>query len=188
MKKSLLIPTMLFPNVVAGTLAAMLISAYFSDNENANMWKFVDYLWPIALALLGLAILLNLVFIFHAKSHAKSADSMQLLQAALLVKCVHIPAYVIIFIYGLLLGMMFFMTFPLILLLVLFDGVFLLLSNMISWYAIGRALGEQRYQMTAPLVIALICQFFFCADIISLLVVYLMMKSKQRRVAILENI
>jgi heme/copper-type cytochrome/quinol oxidase subunit 3 len=68
------------------------------------------------------------------------------------------------------LGFMFFITLPLILFLVIIDLITLWLSSMISVYAYCKVLKENRNHSTSLLIVSLICQFFFCADVISLFV------------------
>ena len=66
---------------------------------------------------------------------------------------------------------MFFMTFPFIILLVFIDLITLWLSGMISVCALVKGIRDKRISSKAPLIIALVCQMFFCADIISAFVV-----------------
>ena len=96
------------------------------------------------------------------------------LKAALLSKLLHIPAYTVIFIFGLIAGLMFFMTFPLILMMILFDLSMLWNSSLVSVVALVRCLREENQPTSYRLflIVAIICQFFFCADVISLLVIH----------------
>lgn len=65
-------------------------------------------------------------------------------------------------------GFMFFMTLPFIIFLIFIDCVTMFLSGMISVFALVKKMKTDE----VPAIICTICQFFFCADIISLLVVY----------------
>ena len=82
------------------------------------------------------------------------------------------------FILGLIMGMMFFMTFPLIIFLVLVDLLTLWLSGIISIHSISKVLKETKSCSKPVLVFAIICQFIFCADVISLFVVKSLTKNK----------
>ncbi len=165
MKKCLLIPAIVFPYTVCLVLAYGFFGGGFNDNVIAVLGIF-------AVICLALAFVCNLIYIFTT-IHAQPNE---LLKAALLVKLIHIPTYLLIFLFGLLLWVMFFMTFPLILLLVLVDVVTLFLSDMVSVYAMAR--NVKRYP--GPVAVALVCQFFFCADVISLLVVTCILKKRDR--------
>ena len=165
--KKLLIPTAVLPYIVCLCLGYGVISQNFSDNT-------ILILGIVALVTLVLSFVCNIIFILTTKSKS----SMELLRTTLLIKAIHIPTYIVIFIFGAMLGVMFFMTFPIILLLVLIDYLTLWMSGMISIYAHIRVIKEKRISSTAPVVISMICQLFFCLDIISLIVIYVKGKEK----------
>lgn len=162
MKKLLLIPTMFFPySFVLGILIS----------EPSSHEAFAAYLFWGFIALFFLfPVICNVIFMIVSRK----SDPRELIRAALLIKLVHIPSYVIIFILGVGASLMFFMTFPLILMLVLFDYIVLLLSSMISVFALAKNLKND----TLSSVVALICQFVFCADVISLFVLQLISKKE----------
>ena len=166
MKKTLLLPTMLFPYLII-----LLFVLFFGMGEagyGAFQGKFLDNIAVVGIGLLAyivLAAVLNIVYLMGTRKE----DYADRLKAALLVKCVQIPAYVLIFLFGLLLGMMFFMTLPLILLLVITDYITLWLGNMVSIPALLKGMKEKSAK-PGWLIAALIAQFFFCTDIISLFV------------------
>ena len=54
----------------------------------------------------------------------KKKEAQDLLKTALLVKCLHIPSYIIFFVFGVMAGLMFFMTFPLIMFIIFIDIIF----------------------------------------------------------------
>ena len=105
---------------------------------------------------------------------SRKSDPRELLREALTVKLIHIPAFVGIFIMGVIAAIMIFMTLPLILLLVLWDYLILLSSGMLSVFALIKNTKRDK----ALSVIAIICQFFFCADVISLLLLRLVSKKQ----------
>lgn len=152
MKKLLLLPTALFPYTVC-----LLIASMFGGGESA-----VRTLGIACLVCLGLAFVCNIGFM----AVSREQDARSLVKTALILKAIHIPSYVLIFLLGLGLGISIIMTFPLVLFLVLTDAVTLFLSGMISVYALVRNAGNQKVLS----VVGLICQFFFCADVISLFV------------------
>jgi len=169
MKKLLLIPTFVFPYMVCLCLGYGFIAQSFSNT-------IITILGVLTLVTLALSFVCNLIYIFSTKD----ATAAELLKTAFVVKTVHIPTYILIFILGVIMGLMFYMTFPFIMVLVLVDLLTLWLSGMISIYSIARALKEGGLCSKPLLITAIICQPFFCADIISLFVVQLIAKRNQK--------
>ncbi len=166
----LLIPTLIFPYAVIA-----LIAAYFSSQSiSKNLFEFIDdnmSAFGMALVVLFvLAIAFNIVYIIASRETATAS----VLEKALILKCLQIPAYMLNFGFGLLLGMMFIMTFPLILFLVFIDMLTLSLSGFISIYALAKCIKAETHKKKVVLVMAIICQFFFCLDMISVLGAYLL--------------
>lgn len=163
MKKLLLIPTAIFPYLFCTCLGYGFITGKLSGSIFA--------VFGIScLACCAVAIVCNIIFMVLSKNQ----DSKSLLKTVFILKLIHIPSYIIIFILGLMMGLMFFMTFPFIAFLVLIDCITLFLSGMISVFSLIKNITKN----CVPSVIALICQFFFCADIISLFVIRIISKKE----------
>lgn len=160
MESLLLIPTLVFPYTVCLCVGYGFTMGDFSDTN-------ITVLGILALVTLVLSFICNLVYIIITRG--KSFD--KILNAALIIKILHIPTYLLIFALGVLMGFMFFMTFPFIIFLVFIDLITLWLSGMISVCALVKGIRDKRISSKAPLIIALVCQMFFCADIISAFVV-----------------
>ena len=160
MKKLLLIPTTIFPYTVCLCLGYGFIAQSFSDTT-------IKMLGLLSLVTLALSLMCNLFYVFTTKE--KTAK--ELIKTAFLIKAAHIPTYILIFALGVLMGLMFFMTFPFILLLIIIDLITLWSSGMISVYSLVRSSKEGVLSSKPLLIIAMVCQFFFCADIISLFVI-----------------
>ena len=164
MKKLILLPTAIFPWLVCAFLAAFSLK-----------WMIVmDHVEMFECALLVaffLAVVCNIVYMVLSKGE----DSDQVVKEALLLKVCHIIPYALIFLVGLMMAPMFYFTMPVILLFVLLDLCFLWLGNMISIFALIKAI--RRGGSKGLNVVALICQFFFCADIISLFALDLMRRA-----------
>ena len=169
MKKLLLIPITIFPYTVCLCLGYGFIRQGFSNTT-------FEILGIFALVTLVLSLVCNLIYIFSTLKKPAA----ELLKTAFIIKAVHIPTYILIFILGVLMGLMFFMTFPFVLLLVLIDLLTLWISGMISVYSISKALKEGELCSKAILIISMICQFFFCADVISMFVIRSVMKKKEK--------
>lgn len=162
MKKILLIPEMLLPYAFA---LGLPISNLFENEDQATLT------FGTVIAILSVAPLIcNVIYVITTRN----ADPHALLCSALLVKLVHIPAFVIIFAFGLMAALMIFMTLPLILMLIAFDYFILLSSSFVSVFALTKNVKN----LKALSVIAIICQFFFCADVISLLLLCLVSKKQ----------
>ena len=164
MKKLLLIPEMLLPYAFA---LGLLISNLFENEDQAAL------VFGIVIAIFSVAPLIcNVIYVITTRKD----DPHSLLFGALVVKLVHIPAFVIIFIFGLISSLMIFMTFALILMLIVFDYLLLLSSSFISVFALAK---NAKSSKTLS-VLALICQFIFCADVISLIIVWIVSKNQRQ--------
>ena len=124
---------------------------------------FEDY---ALLVFIGCFLLLPFVCNIAFCISAKNADPYELVQMALLIKLLHIPAYIIVFCFGAAASLMFIFTLPLILAAIIFDCITLFISSTISVFALIKNMKNDK-KLSA---VALVCQFFFCADVISLLV------------------
>ena len=168
MKKLLLIPAMLFPySFVLG----FVFSEGYANSDSA--------IFALA-AFVGLFLILpfacNITFIILSRKD----EPYKLIQSALIIKLVHIPSYVIIFVMGLISSLMIFMTLPLILMFILFDYMVLVTSSSISLFALAKNIKNNKILS----IVALICQFFFCADIISLFVLWIISKNQKKTLSI----
>lgn len=162
MKKILLIPTMLLPY---SFILGLLTSEIFPEDMASYVFALFDSLFFAA------ALICNVIFIILSRKD----DARTLIGVSLLIKLIHIPSYIAVFIFGAVAAIMIFMTFPLILMLILFDCVMLFFSSTISVFVLAKNIRNN----PAVSTVALICQFFFCADVISLIVAYFV--SRKRR-------
>ena len=162
MKKLLLLPTMLFPY--------FFVLGEFEDNLQLEEILIFGGLF------LALSLICNVLYMVLARNE----DPRKLMGGALLVKLIHIPAYVMIFFYGAVASLMFFMALPLIIMYVIFDYIVLLLSSSLSVFGLVKNMKNNEAFST----VALFCQFVFCVDVISLLVVWI--HSKLQRNAVSE--
>lgn len=165
MKKLLLIPTAAFPYLCA-LLAYGLVSGPFSQDP------VIEVLEVACVASFGLGFMCNIIFAIISRSH----EPKSLLKTALILKIIHIPTYILIFVLGLIMGLMFFMTFPFIIFLVIIDYITLFLSGMVSVFSIVKNAKNN----IALSVVAVILQFVFCADIISLIVIICTAKGEEK--------
>ena len=166
MKKLLLIPEILLPYA----FALGLLMSNLSDNDDQ-----AELIFGIVITILFIAPpICNVIYVITTRND----DPYPLLCSALLVKLVHIPAFIIIFAFGLMASLMIFMTFPLILMLIAFDYFILLSSSFISVFALVKNLKNSK----TVSVLALICQCIFCADVISLTVAWITARNHKQTV------
>ena len=160
MKKLLLLPTMLFPY-------------FFVLGESEDDLQ-LEKILVFGGLFLALSLICNVIYMVLARNE----DPRKLMGGALLVKLIHIPAFVMIFFYGAVASLMFFMALPLIIIYVVFDYIVLLLSSSLSVFGLVKNMKNSE----AFSLVALICQFIFCADVISLLVVWILSKIQRNAV------
>lgn len=156
MKKLLLIPTAIFPYIFC--IGGYLILQFGLSDYFVAIWGCFLLICAV------LAIAFNIAFIVCSRKQQPT----ELLKTALILKLIHIPTYVLIYILGFFMGLMFFMTFPLILFLVFVDGVTLVLSSIISVYALIKNLKNN----ATISILSILCQIIFCVDVIALTIVF----------------
>ena len=163
MKKLLLLPVIIFPYIL---VLGVLLGELFPEDIAPIVFGVFVILFALATPIC------NIIFMIVSKKD----DPYKLIRMALFVKLVHIPSYVMVFLFGLVASLMIFMTFPLVLMCILFDVIVLLFSSSVSVFA----LVQNTKQVKALSIVALIFQFFFCADVISLLVLNGILKNRAR--------
>lgn len=167
MRYLLLIPTAFFPYFPV--IVMLAVNAFFPEGElpvepvDSEMIMGIAEIMLFILWLV-LPIICNVIFMILSRKSNPRND----ITAVLIVKLVHIPAYVVIFIFGIFLGLMFFMTLPLIILLILFDCFTLCLSSMLSIFVSAKNIKNN----TASSIVTLVLQLFFCADVISFFILF----------------
>ena len=166
MKKLLLIPCIIFPYSL---VLSVLIGDLFPENIAPIVFGVLIVLFAV------LTPIWNVIFMIVSRKD----DPGDLIRAALLIKLFHIPAYIVVFIFGVIAAIMIFMTLPLILMFVLFDCIVLFFSSSISVFALAKNIKNNKLLS----VVALICQFFFCADIISLFVLWTISKNQRKTIS-----
>lgn len=168
MKKLLLLPTMIFPYLVCLLFVLYPLRLKFSFLTDAYFGYYALFLVVLFFA----AFICNIIYIVSSAND----DHKGLLKYAFIVKAVHIVPYIFNFLLSLLMTITIF-TFPLILLFMFLDFLFLWLGNMISIFALTKLLKQEELKSLA--VPALICQVFYCVDVISLFVTFLKVRDQK---------
>lgn len=115
--------------------------------------------------------ILNLVFALKDKVSSKK---MALL--AMLVKLIHIPAYILFFMIGAG-GIMLIQFLAITILLFLFDCITIGFSGMLELAAVLKARSEGKLKNGEALLCG-ICSFIFCIDVIAAVVIYLCVRKR----------
>jgi len=122
-----------------------------------------------ALLVLYIAALICSLSIF-IKSLVTKRNARELLRLNLVIKLVHIPAYVIIFILGLAFMITIF-TFAISIVLMILDVMTIFLSGLIGLSGVIRGYSEEKISMKSATIHGIL-QFVFCLDVISAVIVY----------------
>lgn len=132
---------------------------------------FHNNAYPVLIALIVLYVtaLVCSVAVFIT-SLVKKWNVQELLSINMVIKLIHIPAYLLIFFIGLACLITIF-TFAISIVLMFLDGMTILLSGLIGLGGVIRSLRENKLSKRAA-VIHGILQFVFCADIISSIIIY----------------
>ncbi len=118
------------------------------------------------------ALIASIVYLICAIRNKWQAKSLAL--ANMIVKLVHIPAYILTFLIGSS-GLIFIKLIAITLLMFLFDCITISLSGIIALSAGVRARTENKIS-TVYMVIFCISSFVFCIDVISAVVLYIKLK------------
>lgn len=171
------IPTLIYPFVVAFLL---LFIYFFQDNAlyEMIMGKGMDITFfciEIIFPLVGLICNLRI----GNQIRKEKWDYLELLEVNMLIKCVQIPAYIVIFLFGLtFLFTIIIAAFSI--MLVMLDCFAVILSGMVASTAIKRSVSEGVLSKG----LAFLCKigsFIFCLDVIVAIVLYIMGRNKAKK-------
>jgi hypothetical protein len=128
------------------------------------------------LVLFFVALVCSIITII--KCNVNKVESRMILQFNIIVKLIHIPAYIIIFVFGVLfLITIFTMSFSLAF--VVFDMLTILLSGLMGITGVVRGRKEKKIPKR-PAIILGIMQFIFCADVLCAIIAYFTVKNRKR--------
>lgn len=165
MKKILLIPTILFPYLILFCMFCIFTGFLMEELFQGFAPVMLIYLaaWFIT------SLICNAVYI--AVSVAKKCDRTELLKINMIVKIAQIPAYMAIFVLGVLCMMTIF-TIGFTLFFIIFDLVSVFLSGTIGFGAVMTAKGEKPPQF----ILLSLSQFVLCIDMPLSIVMFLLSK------------
>ena len=170
------IPTILLPYLALFTLATVFLST------KIDFFRYImEYVFESnALYLIGTFILCCILttilnIICFAFSIYNKWDALSLVKTMMIIKLIQIPAYVLIFVLGIILAITIF-TFPFSIGLFLFDCLSLFLTGALVVSAAINSIKQGLFKLKDILWI-MILQFFFCVDVISTIIFYVKLKN-----------
>ena len=171
----MVIPILLLPYLALFTLATVFLStkiAFFRYIMESVFGSNALYL--IATFILCCIITMVLCIICFALSIYKKWDALSLAKTVMIIKLVQLPAYVLIFVLGVLLTITVF-TYPISIGLFLFDCLSLFLTGVLAVSAVINSLIQGAFKLRNVLWI-IVLQFVFCADLVSSIIFYVKLK------------
>ena len=172
----LLILSALFPYLAVGSIWACMYTevghAFIERWLDSNLWLLFVWIfvfWLIALILSVICTVLT----------ARRRSVKELARINLILKCLHIPVYVLIFC----IAVLFFIAVPLLFLIVarlcfILDAMTIITSGVFGLGTMIKA-REQNILSSAAAVLLAISQFVFCADVICAAAVFLRIRKNE---------
>ncbi len=173
----LLMPMALLPYLVLCSLALV----FFSAKNPVCAWIMESLfrgngLYFVAAVLLYCVFAGMLSLLCVAKSIRQMWDPVFLAKTAVIIKWCQVPAYLLIFVLGVMFAITIF-TFPMALILVLLDCVTVFLTGMLTCAAAYIAVRKGVFQ-TKEVIWVTLLQFVFCADVVAATYFYCKLKQK----------
>ena len=109
-------------------------------------------------------------------SLVKKREAQDLLRVNMIIKLIHVPAYIIIFIIGMI-GLITIFTMGISLALMILDVMTIFLTGVIGLGGVIRAYKETKLSKKSAIIHGIL-QFVFCADVFSSVIVYRRVKRK----------
>ena len=178
----MIVPAMLLPYLALFTLATVFLSTktdffgYIMESVfNSNAWLLLTF-FALCCSIAG-----AFDIIFAVLSIREKRDAVSLAKAAMLIKLIQIPAYTLIFVLGGLLTIAI-LTIPFSIGLFLFDCLSVLLTGAVVVIAGVNSIRQGTFKLKDVLPI-MILQLVFCADVVSSVIFYVMLKNAAHKAA-----
>lgn len=170
----MLIPSAFLPYFVLFITFALL----YSNKVAFFKWLFKSLGnngWPLVIFLLMYSMIaLSLNFCFMIQSIRMDREPLALAKVAMIIKLVQIPAFLVIFIYGLLFTITIF-TIGFAIGFVVFDALSLFLSGMVMTASVLNSKRRREVPNTQA-ILFILSQFLFCVDVVVSVVWYRRLK------------
>lgn len=129
---------------------------------------------PVVLFIILTGILTSVCFIISLKN---KWDAYALAKTMAIIKLIHVPAYIAIFIVGAFCTLTVF-SLPFTVLLAVFDYILLIMSGLMTSSAVILAL-NQNPQLPKTYCLLIVLQFVFCADVVATVFIYKKLKAEK---------
>ncbi len=173
-----MIPAMLLPYLI---LFSYVVIFNYTDILlfDQIMEKVFDNNALILLGVLFIYCFITSIFsiISFAQSLRGKYDAKSLTKAALIVKLIQLPAYITIFVVGVIFVLSIWMI-PFTIILFLIDSLTLILTSLFSLSGIIVSVKNGTFEFKEVILFAIL-QFIFCADVVSLFIFYKKLKSAE---------
>lgn len=159
-----LILVMVYPYIVVFALycifSGFLMESFFQNNVYLLLlYMFVFWLFALVCAISFLLF-----------SHIRKWDAYEVSRINMIVKLAQIPAYLLIFLVGLMCLLTIF-TFAISFILMALDGMTIILSGLIGLAAVVRNRSNDTLSQKTSLIHGIL-QFVFCADVVSSIIIF----------------
>lgn len=155
----------IFPYMIVLTLVCI-----FGNFITQNMF----YLFLLLLFVLYIVAIISAIIVF-IKGITGKKKSLEILHINMVIKLIHIPAYLLIFVIGLLCSITIF-TIGITIILMVLDGITIVLTGLIGLGGIIGGLRENKISIKQAAINGIL-QFVYCADIISSIIIYKTVKA-----------
>lgn len=161
----------LFPYMIVFALICIFTGLFMDTIFHNNIYSILILLIIIYVGSLGCTV------IMFIKGFSKDKRLFEIMKSNMIIKLIHIPAYLLIFAFGLICSLTIF-TIGITIALVILDIMTIILSGLIGVGGILRGLREHKLSIRNALLHSIL-QFVFCADIISSIILYRKIKATE---------
>ena len=162
----LLIPVTLLPYILLFALYSLFINQYIVEKFFGS-----NALWLLFMIFAATVISFICTLVYMPLCLAKGWSARQTAFFNMLIKLIHIPAYLVIFVLGVLFFITIF-TYAFSIFFVIFDCMTIFITGLIGLTANLRLYKEKKCTGSFAAINS-ICQFLFCIDVINAVIVYI---------------
>lgn len=174
--------SMIYFFMLAVTPYLAVIPLVFLFVGSDELWKVFgnsayNLFIPVALFIILTGLLTAVCFIISLKN---KWDAYALVKTMAIIKIIHIPAYIAIFIIGAFCAMTIF-SLPFTVLLAVFDYILLIMSGLMTSSAVILAV-NQNPKLSKKYYLLIALQFVYCADVVATWILYHKLKSEKEKI------
>ena len=171
-----LVPTITLPYALLLTLCIILFSTDQSIFKFIMKNIFQNNIWIVFVTFTLYCIIASILSIIcFILSIVNKWDSLTLAKTSMITKLIQVPAYIMIFIFGLIMLITIF-TIPFSFALFIFDCWILFLTSLITLSGVFNSIHEKKFKFN-EIIWLIILQFIFCVDVVSSIIFYRKLKN-----------